>query len=175
MKTISRERVRRFVAPVLLAVSLVAAGLSALPSQAQEIAPEQLALARKYVDLTDRAGVYELTLTQMAVKTFQLFAPQNPNLEEQLKAAITKTIEALKPNKEELMNQFALVYATAFTAEELQQIIAFYESPVGQKLSSSSVANNDAIQKVMGVFTNNLGTEFVSKVRAEMKALGFDI
>lgn len=175
MKTISRERVRRFVAPVLLAVSLVAAGLSALPSQAQEIAPEQLALARKYVDLTDRAGVYELTLTQMAVKTFQLFAPQNPNLEEQLKAAITKTIEALKPNKEELMNQFALVYATAFTAEELQQIIAFYESPVGQKLSSSSVANNDAIQKVMGVFTNNLGTEFVSKVRAEMKAQGFDI
>lgn len=175
MKTISRERVRRFVAPVLLAVSLVAAGLSALPSQAQEIAPEQLALARKYVDLTDRAGVYELTLTQMAVKTFKLFAPQNPNLEEQLKAAITKTIEALKPNKEELMNQFALVYATAFTAEELQQIIAFYESPVGQKLSSSSVANNDAIQKVMGVFTNNLGTEFVSKVRAEMKAQGFDI
>ena len=172
---ISRERLRRFAAPVLLAVSLMAAGLSVPPSQAQEVAPEQLALARKYVDLTDSAGVYELTLLQMARQTFATFAPQNPQLEEQLKAAITRTIDALKPNKDELMNQFAIVYATSFTAEELQQIVAFYESPVGKKLTAKGVENNQATKAVMGVFTNNLGTEFVAKVKADMKAQGFTL
>lgn len=175
MKLNSRERLRRFVAPVLLAVSLMAAAISALPSQAQEVAPEQLALARKYVDLTDSAGIYELTLLQMAKQTFSTFAPQNPQLEEQLKAAITRTIDALKPNKDDLMNQFAMVYATAFTTEELQQIVTFYESPVGKKLTASGVGNNQAIKAVMGVFTNNLGTEFVTKVKADMKAQGFNI
>lgn len=175
MKKKSRERISRLVAPVLLAVSLVVAGFSVLPSQAQEVAPEQLALARKYVDLTDSAGVYELTLYEMARQTFTTFAPQNPQLEEQLKAAITRTIDALKLQKDELMNQFAMVYATAFTAEELQQIVAFYESPVGKKLTSKSVENNQAIKAVMGVFTNNLGTEFVTKVKADMKAQGFTL
>lgn len=160
---------------LFVAVSLLFAGGAIVPSMSQEIAPEQLALARKYVDVTDSAGVFEVTLAQMAYKTFKLFAGTNPKIETEIKDAITRTIDAMKPKKDELMNQFAMVYATDFTAEELQQIIDFYDSPVGKKLSADAVKNNQAIQAVMGVFTNNLGTEFVSKTRADLKAKGFDI
>jgi uncharacterized protein len=47
------QRIRVFLA-ILLAVATVAI---AAPAMAQELAPEHLALARRYVDLTDRGSV----------------------------------------------------------------------------------------------------------------------
>ena len=40
-----------------------------------------------------------------------------------------------KGKKDDLFNQFARVYATSFTQDELQQIVTFYDSPVGKKLA----------------------------------------
>ena len=45
--------------------------------------------------------------------------------------------------------------------------------PVGVKLASSALDINNGIKQVMQVFTYNFGTEFVTKVRAELKAQGY--
>ena len=160
----------------LLAVTM-SAGLLALaaPALAQEVPPEQLALARQYVELTDRTSIYEVTLVETGVEIMRQIVQQNPELVEATDAAISKTLEEYKGRKGELMDQFARVYAVRFTTDELQDIVAFYESPIGKKLSLANAELNSDLQRVLQVFTANVRREFFAKVRSELRANGVEI
>jgi hypothetical protein len=160
----------------LLAVALSASVLAfAAPAMAQEVPPEQLALARKYVDLTDRAAVFETTMVEIAIGSMRQIVQQNPEISEQTNTAIGKVLEEFRGRKSELLDQFARVYAVRFTIPELQEIVAFYESPTGQKLSMANSEVNIDLQRVMQVFTNNVRPEFFAKVRAELRSQGIEL
>jgi hypothetical protein len=150
-------------------------GFAAAPALAQEVAPEQLALARKYIDLTDRGAVYEVTIVETGVETMQQIVQQNPEIIEQTNEAITKVITEYNGRKGDLLDQFARVYALRFSMEELQQIVTFYESPTGQKLAQANSEINTDLQRVMQVFSNNLKREFFAKVRAELRSKNIEL
>lgn len=161
----------------LLIAALLAFAMSApvLPAAAQEISPEHLAIARKYIDLTDKGGVYAGMLLSTAIETMQTIVQQNPELVEQTDEAIKKTLDFYRTKNGDLLDQFARIYALNFTPEELQLIVDFYGSEVGQKLATANATLNESIQAVVGVFDGNLKREFYAKVRAELKAAGFDV
>ena len=165
------KRAKGLVA-VVMSASLLA--LSA-PVLAQEVSPEQLSLARKYVDLSDNAAIFEVTMVETGIDTMRQLVQQNPEIMEQVDAAVQKVLESYRPRKDELMNQFARVYALRFSVEELQQIVSFYESDVGRKLSSANIEINTDLQRVLGVFTNNVRSEFFAQVRAELRSQGIEI
>lgn len=163
---------------VILGAALLAvlpAAFAALPASAQELDPEILTLAREYVDLTDRAGIYEVAVVQTAYNTMQTLLTQNPELTDALNKAIDTVVTGYKERKSELMDQFARVYALKFNKEELDAIVTFYKSPAGAKLSAANAELNASLQTVMKVFDANLKTEFFAKVRAEMKTAGYDL
>jgi len=167
-----------FAAMLSLSVS---AGL-AVPSFAQdtpaaqpaEVSPEALAMARKYVDLTDHGGIYETAIVRAGINTYQQLLPQNPTIAEPLNAAIETVISSYKDKKGDLFDQMARLYALTFTQEELTQIVDFYSSPTGQKLSKANAELNPSLQRIMNIFSVNLSKEFFAKVRAELKAKGID-
>lgn len=166
-------------APMLVAavLSLILSSFVALPAMSQEaseIAPEHLALARKYVDLTDTGGLFEATVVQAGINTYKTLLPQNPEIAEPLNLAIEKVISTYKGKKGELFDQFARVYALSFTQEELQEIVNFYSSPTGTKLAKSNSAMSGTINRIMEIYSGNLGKEFFAAVRAELKAKGID-
>jgi len=164
-------RAKALVAVVLSATVLAVAA----PAMAQEVPPEQLALARKYIELTDNAGVYEIALVEIGMGTLTELTTQNPEIAKEVDLAIGKVLETYQSRKGELIDQFARVYATRFTVEELQQIVAFYESPTGQKLAAANTDANQDLQAVLQVFANNTRPEFFAKVRAELRAQGFEV
>jgi hypothetical protein len=163
-------------ASLLIAAFLaLATAFAAVPAVSQELAPEHLAVARKYIELTDKSGIYEVSLVETAVQTMRTIITQNPEIMDPVDKAITKTLESYKGKKSDLLDQFARVYALNFTIEELQAIVTFYESPVGAKLATANATLNQSIQTVMRVFETNLKAEFFAKVRAELKAAGYDV
>lgn len=164
-------------AAIALALLVAVSAGSALPSAAQEseIAPEHLAAARAYVDLTDQSAIYETSLITTAVNTMRTILSTNPNLTEPVDQAITKALEVYKGRKGELMDQFARVYALNFTMEELQEINRFYESDLGRKLVAANANLNEDMQRIVGVFEANLRTEFFATVRANLKEAGYDV
>ena len=164
----------RAKALVAVVLSLAMFAVS-VPAMAQEVPPEQLALARKYVDLTDSAGVYEIALVDIGMGSLTELTKQNPEIASEIDLAIGKVLETYQSRKGELMDQFARIYAQRFTIEELQQIVAFYESPTGLKLSQANTEVNSDLQAVLQVFTNNTRSEFFAKVRAELRAQGFTV
>ncbi len=168
-------RLKIWAAPLLVVMGLMGALASTVPAGADEVSPEALKLARQYVDLTDKAQIFEIVLVQVATNTLKTIDKSNPELEKQASDAITRAIDFYKPRKDDLMNQVARVYATKFTVDELTQIVAFYSSPVGQKLAESNADTSKGVQAVLGVFTNQLRPEFFAHVRADLKAQGIDI
>jgi hypothetical protein len=173
MTTTNLARLGKWTAAATLALTLAFG--AAAPAMSQEIPPEQLALARKYVDLTNKAGIYQAILAQTAAQTSKLLSQQNPDITDKIDDAIGKTLDTYKDKQDDLFNQFARVYATTFTEDELKQITDFYSTPVGQKLAATAFDVNRGIGKVMDVFTYNFGTEFVTKVRALLKTEGYKL
>lgn len=169
----------------MLAAPLPALAQSGTPAQpakpaqssqaVQEISPEHLALARKYVDLTDKQQVYETTVVQVAIDTTRQILSQNPKLTDKVNAVVTDVVKSYKPRKGELLNQIARVYAQKFSVPELKKIVAFYSSDVGQKLAIQNVYINQQLVKVMQLFQANLSTEFYAKVKAGLKKDGIDL
>lgn len=166
---------RRVALIFAVVLSAFAIGFTAYAAEPQEVPPERLALARQYVDLTDTGGIYEGTLVRTALNTLQTVTRTNPELAKPANAAIEKVLKSYREKKDELLDQFARVYALNFTDDELKQMIAFYSTPVGKKITKTSVAVNTDLQKVMQVFDANLQPEFYAKVRAQMKADGYNL
>ena len=160
----------------LVAVTL-SAGLMAMsfPAIAQELPPEQLALARQYVDLTDRASIFEITMVEIGIGTMRQIVQLNPEISAQTDEAVGSVLEEYRGRKSELLDQFARVYAARFTIEELQEIVAFYSTPTGEKLAQANTEVNTELQGVMTVFTNNVRPEFFAKVRAALRAKGIEL
>jgi hypothetical protein len=145
-----------------------------IAAPAQELSPDHLALARKYVDLTDHAQLFETTLIQTGINSMRTIVSQNPEISEEVSTAIGEVIKFYAPQKDELFDQFARIYALRFTVDELRQIVAFYESEVGTKLSAANATTNNELSAVLQIYQVNLNTEFFAKVRAELRAKGID-
>ena len=170
----STSRRAPFIAALLSLIISAFAAMPALSQDGGEISPEALALARKYVDLTDTGGLYEATIVQAGIRTYRQLLSQNPEIAEPLNSAIEAVIGTYKGRKGELFDQFARVYAASFSIEELQEIVDFYSSPTGQKLAKSNATTSGTINRIMDVFSSNLNTEFFAAVRAELKSKGID-
>ena len=172
MLELTKSRLRR--GAVVVATALAFA-LPLGPAMAQELAPEQLALARQYVDLTDTGAVFESSMVTTGIDTMRTLVSQNPGMTEPVNTAIEKVLESFRTRKDELLDQFARVYALRFSADELREIIAFYSSDTGKKLAQSNMQVNGDLQRVMQVFEANVRPEFFAKVRAELKAAGINM
>ena len=75
----------------------------------------------------------------------------------------------------EMVDTAARAYASHFTEPELKQILAFYQSPVGQKMI---VEEPKAIEDSMhnaAEWADNLSVDVMNRMRAEMKKRGHDI
>lgn len=167
------SRLKGFAFAASLALALAAGAVA--PASAQEISPDQLALARKYVDLTNKAQIYEAMAVLAAEKTSRTLVGQNPGLETQINDAIGKALEARKGKSDELFDQIARIYAVTFSADELQQIVTFYETPVGQKLATTAQATNQDAAKVVQIYARNFEIEFAREVKAALKAAGYNV
>lgn len=169
---ISLNRRAAWLCAAIMSLGMLAASA---PAMAQEISPDQLALAKKYVDLTDKVDVYGTSVADVAARTLQQILKLNPGIQQQATDAVTEVVKEYKSQRGVLMDQVARVYAAHFTTDELQQIVTFYGSPAGQKLASTNFGVNQDLQKVMSLFQINLTTEFYAKVRAELKGKGVDL
>ena len=79
------------------------------------------------------------------------------------------------PRVNELVDATARIYASHFTEAELKDILAFYQSPLGQKMVVEEPKALDESVANAGQFGDNLSEEVINKMRAEMKKRGHDI
>jgi len=74
--------------------------------------------------------------------------------------------------REELHKEIALGYASAFTEQELKDMIAFYKTPLGKKMIEQEPKAGEDATKRAQVWIDRYAETVIAKMRAEMKKRG---
>lgn len=117
---------------------LLGMALTAAPVNAQPVDPERLALGKTSIEVS----APPVTIQQLGDIVSQALIQLNPDLKDQIAAAVPALLPRFDHSMTTLKEDVARVYAARFTAPELRVIIEFYKTPAGQKLAKEMPAAN---------------------------------
>jgi hypothetical protein len=121
---------------LLIVGSLLLFSLQVAPAQTPS--PEAMAAARNLVTTMKLADQFRALLPAILVGLKPALTQDRPEIEQDYDALTPLIVSAFEPYYNGMVNDLATVYATNFTADELKQLVAFYQQPVGQKLLQNS-------------------------------------
>ena len=161
----------------LLAALLLTFGFwAASQAQGQDTATaKRVELGAKLIDLAGTKDRMAQMLDQIMPGLIKLVQQANPGKEKEVSEVMTQYIvPKMKQNLPEALREGAVVYANHFSEDELNQLIAFYQSPIGRKL----VQEQPAIAQEMGRFgaawAQKTALEAIREYADEFKKRGLD-
>jgi hypothetical protein len=154
---------------VLAVVGLSACGGGGKPKDtrpAEEI-------ARELVTATKANAGAEQKLTQGLALQGKMLRPQFATMsEENFQKLMSYQAEGLRAELPKLDDGTAKIYTAHFTAAELAELLAFYNSPTGQKFLAESSSMTAENQKVMEAWGQQAGVEAFTKAQERARAEG---
>ncbi len=190
MVTGSRGRLARVAALAILAAVPALAGSAAHaqaqmaqapaapakpPAPAPAPSAAQMSLARELVSINGEARIFDGIVPSIVDGAARFFLQTNPDLVKPLTEAAAAVRPQFEQRQSEMLDLLAGIYATRFSEAELKEAIAFYRTPVGQKLvAERSVIFPQAMRSIQA-WGATLNGEAVEAIRAEMKKRGHDL
>jgi hypothetical protein len=171
MKSLSR---------ILSAAGLILGlALAGAPAGAQTpekpASPAAVAAAREILAMKNASAVYVAAVPNIVQQTKEQLLQSNLNYQKDLNEVAVIVAQKLNGREKEIGEGMAQVYANQFTEQELKDLVAFYKSPLGQKLLATEPK---AIQLSMG-YMNRWAQQFGEIVngefRSEMRKRGKEI
>ncbi len=138
------------------------AALAADPS------PSSIATAKQMLAVTNATKVLAPLVPGVVEQARLLYLQQNPGFGKDLSEIATKIRADLQPRFAELIDAVAKMYATAFTEQEMKDILTFYQSPAGKKLLLEQPKLVDSSMSYAGEWANKLSEEVTAKMREEL-------
>jgi uncharacterized protein len=172
--TVRQRRYRSLVALIgLLLIGL--AGPVAAQSPAQGPSPAAILLAKQIVEIKGARQLFTPLVRGVVEKVKDQFMQTNFMWAKDLNEVAANLEQQYAPRVDELIDMSARIYASHFTESELKQLLAFYQSPVGQKAIVEEPKALDESVASGGQWGDNLADEVVVKMRDEMKKRGHDL
>lgn len=157
------------IAGFAAAMMLANAQAQTKPSAAA-IASAKEILAAKHI-----GGIYKDAVVGLVERTKGVLLQNNLNYQKDLNEVAIKVAQDLAGREQEIAEQFATFYASAFTEQELKDLLAFYQSPLGKKTIEKEPEIFSSAQQYMVAWGVKFSEEINGKFRAEMKARGKEI
>jgi hypothetical protein len=180
---IVRFRSHHAFAPALAALIVLAlvgtagraSAQGAAPNAAHHPSPAAVLLARQILESKHANDIFDPLIRGVVIKTRDFFMQTNFMWGKDLNEVADNLIKQYSARSGELMNDAARIYASHFTEAELKQLLAFYQSPLGQKVIVEEPKSADESMTMAGSWADKLSEEVMSKMRAEMKKRGHDM
>src|SRR5437879_13740782 len=132
------KSVLKFLPAATLAVGLA---LSAVPAMAQsappKASPAAIAAAQEILTIKNASAMYTGAVPGLVEKTKIALTQQNLNYQKDLNEVAPIVAQQLAGRQNEIGEGMAQIYASEFTEQELKDLVTFYKSPLGQKLTSA--------------------------------------
>lgn len=162
----------RRLAAVVGAVALL---VTAYPATAQDIADTHLAAARAALTAMRATNEFDMILPQAALGLKNELIQQNPNLQTEVNAVVDQTALSLAARRGDLEREVALLYARAFTEQELQEMSAFYATPTGQKVMDNAQIMQREIYQAADIWGRGVARDLAQQVAEELQErVGFN-
>jgi uncharacterized protein len=169
MKSLSK-----IVSAAGLALGLV---LTGVPAGAQSPAPSPAAIAaaREILALKTVSSMYANVVPSVVQRTKDVLLGNNLNYQKDLNEVAPIVAQNLAGREKEIGEGMAKVYASDFTEQELKDLLAFYKTPLGQKLLTQEPKAIQASMAFMGQWVQNFSEIVNGQFRAEMRKRGKEI
>ena len=159
----------------LAAIGLAGTAKSQGVAQPPQVSPAQLALAKQIVEIKGVKAMFAPLVHGVIKKTTDSVLQTNLMWAKDISDISAQMEKDFQPRGQEIVDATARFYASHFSEVELKQILAFYQSPVGQKMLVQEPRALDESMSYAGSWGDNLSIEVMSKLRAEMKKCGHDM
>jgi hypothetical protein len=159
--------------------ALLAVGLSLSAALAQQKAAQPsaaaLATAKEILTLKKSDLIYKGVVINLLTRAKGTLLQSNLNLSKDLDEVVTKIVPEFTPREQQVADQLAREYASAFSEQELKEILAFYSSVTGRKVIDQEPKVIDASMNFLNQWAEKLSLEMMDRIRTEMKKRGKDI
>src|SRR6202158_5920 len=174
------KRLSRILSAASLALGLALAGVPAVaqqpsPPPLKQASPAAIAAGKEILAMKNASAMYASAVPNIVQQTKDALLQSNLNYQKDLNEVAVIVAQKLAGREKEIGEGMAKVYANEFSEKELKDLVAFYKSPLGQKLLTTEPK---AIQMSMG-YMNQWAQGFAEVVngqfRAEMRKRGKEI
>jgi uncharacterized protein len=172
----------RSVLRVLSAAGLVLGlALAAVPAAAQQppplkqASPAALAAAKEILTMKNASAMYASAVPNIVQQTKDSLLQNNLNYQKDLNEVAVVVAQSMAGREKEIGDGMALVYANQFTEQELKDLVAFYKSPLGQKLLTAEPAAIQLSMSYMQQWAQQFAEQVNAAFRAEMRKRGKQI
>lgn len=141
---------------VFALVALAFAG----PAQAQEVDSVEIALIRKIIKTTN--------MGDQMIQSIEANVPAQRAANPRIPAVFwNRFLERARTRREELLDQMVPIYASLFTVQELELLLQFWQSPIGQRFVELQPRLTQGIMEVAHAWGAQLGAEIASELARE--------
>ena len=167
-----------------LALGLALAGQSALaqqqpkapaPPALKQGTPTCMAAAREILGMKNAAGMYSQAVPNIVQQTKDQLLSTNLNYQKDLNEVAAIVAQKLAGREKEIGEGMAQIYCNEFTEKELVDLVAFYKSPLGQKLLAAEPRAIQYSMSYMNGWAQNFAEIVNGEFRAEMRKRGKQI
>lgn len=134
----------------------------------QNVDPAKAALVERYFEAISMEklmnGILESMLASLAEDSD--LPPQ------QSKIIQTAALEAFESVHDDMFGTYIALYADAFTLEELESLVAFYESPTGRSLMAKTLVLTQQSGEIYQQFQPRIEAEMMRRVCSQIDCQG---
>jgi hypothetical protein len=174
------KRFFRILPAAGLVLGLAFAAAPALAQQpavpgAKPASPAAIAAAKEILAMKKASQMYQNAVPNIVAQTKDALLQANLNYQKDLNEVAVIVAQNLAGREKEIGEGMAQVYASEFTEQELKDLVAFYKSPLGQKLLANEPAAVQLSMSYMNQWAQNFSETVNAQFRAEMRKRGKQI
>ena len=143
----------------------------------QKIDPARLQAARKLIHITTSDQLVDQVLGMAINQVGAVLVRKKPEKEKELTEIMHRLANEMKtsPRRQELIEKIARIYARQFTADEMNRLIAFFQTPAGQKFIRKMPLIVAESQKAALQWGQQMARDLFLRAREEARKKGIDL
>ncbi|MGE3247641.1 MAG: DUF2059 domain-containing protein [Beijerinckiaceae bacterium] len=160
---------------VMTAAFAAALALAAPAFGQGKISASHLAAAKELVAKTQLAKTFDAFVPQLGVQMTNNVTRTRPELKKDLDAVLDQVVPEFDKEKAQLIDKTSRFFAEALTEDEIKKVVAFYNTPAGEKFLVQQPKVLDRMVVEIDNWNRDLAQRMLEKVRGEMKKRGHDM
>ena len=137
--------------------------------------PACMAAAREILKMKNAPALYANAVPNIVTQTKDQLLTTNLNYQKDLNEVAVIVAQKMAGREKEIGEGMAQIYCNEFTEKELVDLVAFYKSPLGQKLLASEPRAIQFSMSYMNQWAQNFAEVVNGEFRAEMRKRGKQI